>query len=148
MHHPGGRQAIFEFRVFDTVAAEQQRSGLMDFIQPPGQDGLKVPGGHCLPRVTDNVQGGDRPPSHGINIAQGIGRRNLAKGIRIIDDRRKKIHRLDQGELRRQPEDAGIIGPFQTYQQIRMGLQGQAFQDFLQFPGRNLGSSARRPHLF
>jgi len=52
---------------------------------------------HSLDWAGKYIHGQQGSASHGIDIAQGIGGRDLAETIGIIDYRRKKIQCLDQG---------------------------------------------------
>ena len=48
MDHAGHRQAVFQLRIIDAVAAHQQGPGLMDLIQAAGQNRLEHLRGHGL----------------------------------------------------------------------------------------------------
>ena len=71
-------------------------------------------------RISDDVQGGQRPRPHGIHIAECIGSGNLAVIIGIVNNRRKYIDGLNERTLPIQPEDTCVIGCVDTYQQVGM----------------------------
>ncbi len=147
MDHAGHGEPVFQFRVIDAVAADEQGPGLMNLVQAAGQDSQEHFLGHGLTGVADNVEGRQGPPAHGVDVAQGIGRGDLAEGVGIVDHGGKKIHRLNQRDFRRQAIHPGVIRRLQADQQVGMRLDGQSLQNFLQNPGRNLGSSAGGPDL-
>jgi hypothetical protein len=119
----------------------------VDLVQAAGQDGLEDILRHGSARVADDIERGEGSPPHGIDVAQRVGRGDLPKGIRIIDDGGEKIQRLDEGDLLRQAVDPGIVRGFYSHQEIRVGPDREARQDFLQDPRRNLGGSTGSPHL-
>ena len=129
------------------MAPHQQGSGFMDFIYAAGQNSFEILFGDQFQGDTDNIHGRQRLAAHGIDITQGIGRRYLTEQIGIIHNRRKKIHRLNQGDLRRQAVNSGVIRGFHADQKIRVLPAGQTGQDFLQVTGRNFGCSTGGSHL-
>ena len=81
---------------------------------------------------TDDGQLTERPAAHGVNITEGIDRRNLSKGERVIDDGSEKIHRLHQGELGRKFIHPGIVGGVKSDENIRVKLLWQLSKDGVQ----------------
>ena len=142
MDHAGHGEPVFQLRIIDAVAAHQQGPGLMNLIQAAGQDSQEHLFGHGLDGVADDVEGRQGPPAHGVHVAQGIGRGDLAERVGIVDHGGKKVHRLDQRDLGRQAIHPRVIRGLHADQQVGMGLDGQSLQNFLQNPGRNFGSSA------
>ena len=57
---------------------------------------------------------------------EGVRRGDGPEFIGIVDDGRKEIHRLDQGQLRGQTIDPGVVRRLQAHQKIGMRLKGQA----------------------
>ena len=48
MDHAGHRQPVFQFRIIDAVAADEQGPGLMNLIEAAGQDSQEHFLGHGL----------------------------------------------------------------------------------------------------
>ena len=64
-----------------------------------------------------------RPPMAYTSLKR-VGRRDGAEGVRVVDDRREEIHRLHQGELRRQLVHAGIVGSVKPDQHVLIRPSG------------------------
>ena len=60
---------------------------------------------------------------------------------------REEIHRLHQGELRRQLVHAGIVGSVKPYQHILIGPAGHARQNPVQKLWTQFGRSTRGFHV-
>jgi hypothetical protein len=67
----------------------------------------------------------------------------LAEPVRVVHNGRKKIHRLDQGQIIGNFVYPGIIRPLQPNNDIGIGWDFQPAQRFVQVPWRQFGRSAR-----
>ena len=65
-----------------------------------------------------DVQGEERPPAHGVDVAQRIGCGNRSVGVRVVDDGREEIDRRDQRLVVAQPVDGSIVRVTETDQQV------------------------------
>ena len=63
-----------------------------------------------LEREADEVQRGDRPAAHRVDVGQRVGRGDPAEVVRVVDDRREEVDRLHEREVVAQPVDAGVVG--------------------------------------
>ena len=94
-------------------------------------------------RETDQVQRRLHFAAHRIDIAEGIGRRDLAKRIGVLHHGREEIHRLYQCDILRDFINGGIVPAVVADQQIRVFLApGQLFQNMAQHSGTQLGRTA------
>jgi len=98
---------------------------------------------HLPLREADNVHRRQGFSAHGVDIAQGIGRSNLPELVRVIHYWREKIERLDNGQLVSELIDAGILGPLNARDEIRVELEGQSSQRFGEVSRTYLASSTR-----
>jgi hypothetical protein len=57
----------------------------------------------------DNVESSHRLPSHRIDVGECVRRSDLTEVVRIVDDGREKIHRLDECEIVRDEIHAGVV---------------------------------------
>ncbi len=62
--------------------------------------------------------------AHGVNVAQGIGGRDLAEGVRVVDDGREEIHGLHQRLRGRNFVHSGVVGCIKANQNVRVMLPG------------------------
>ena len=81
--------------------------------------------------------------AHGVDIAQGIGRGNLPKGIGVINHRREEIHRLHQGNVLGNAVDGSIVPAVVANQKVGVFFApGQLFQNMAQHSRAELGGTA------
>ncbi|MCU1255963.1 MAG: hypothetical protein JWM83_2262, partial [Candidatus Angelobacter sp.] len=72
----------------------------------------------------DDGQRGQRASAHGVNIAQGIGGRDLAESEWVVNDRGEKIHGLDERLCGGNLIHSGVVGCIKANQHVRVILPG------------------------
>jgi hypothetical protein len=102
----------------------------------------------ALSRKTYVGQRGDGTASHGVNVAQRIGGRDLTEGVGIVDHGGEEVDGLYQREIGGDSVDAGIIGMIETDQNVWIVLTWQLAQYFVEHSGAQLGSAASGFHGF
>ena len=123
------RQAVFHIGIVDGMAPCQNASGLQHFFRSAphnfSQD-IQVGGfGEA-----DNIESGFHFAAHGIDITQGIGRRDFPKGIGIVHHRRKKVQGLNHRCIRADAVNRRVVPAVIAHQKIRiLRPPGQLFQD-------------------
>ena len=60
--------------------------------------------------------------AHGVDVAQRVGRRDLAEHVRVVDDRREEIDRVDDRQVAPQAEHSRIVGRFRADNHIGVAL--------------------------
>src|SRR5437016_4685756 len=95
MNEARNRITELDFRITDAVTSNNGAAGGHHLRESSRQD-LFQNGEIAFLRKTDDGQGADRTPAHGINIAQGVGGRDLAKRKWIIHHRSEEIEGLNQ----------------------------------------------------
>ena len=148
-------QTIFQFVVLHGMAAGQHGPGLQQGVLAAAQNvGQSLLGIIFRQRLgkTGHVHGAPGFAPKSVDIGQSIGRRDAAKGERVIDDGREDVHGLHQGLARRHGEHHGVLVTGAASQ--HPGLQfGRSFgrktaQKPLQGPWSQLGRSARGAGFF
>ena len=64
--------------------------------------------------------------AHGVDVAHGVGRGDLAEGVGVVDDGREDVDRLDEGRARRRAVDAGVVAGVGRDEDARVEDAGQA----------------------
>ena len=59
-----------------------------------------------------------RPPAHGVDVRQRVGRGNLAKQKRIVDHRREEVDGLHKPQVLPYAEDARIVRGIEPHEQV------------------------------
>ena len=59
-----------------------------------------------------------RPPAHGVDVRQRVGRGDLAKQKRVVDHRRKEVDGLHEPQVLSYAKDARIVGGIESHEQI------------------------------
>ena len=100
------------------MAAHQSAVGFFYLRPAAAQDRSDHFRGHNVGWNAQEVQSSERAAAHRVNIRQGIGSSDLTVQKRIVHDRRKKIHRLNQSAVAIDAVDSSVIGAGCADQQI------------------------------
>src|SRR5580658_2851367 len=98
MNYSRDRISKFCFCIANAVAADHRASRLDHLRQSAGENTLQNFEVAFL-RKTHESQRSQWLSAHGINVAERVGRGDLAEDVGIVYDGRKKIHRLHEGLL-------------------------------------------------
>ena len=72
-----------------------------------------------------DVERRQRRATHRIDIGERVRGGHAAEGVRIVDDGRKEVHRLDQREVVGQAKDAGVVERLPADEQPWIRRRGQ-----------------------
>ena len=72
----------------------------------------------------DDVERGQRLATHRVHVGQRVSGSDLSEGVWVVDDRREEVHRLHEGKIIGQDEDAGVVERFATDDQTRIEMDG------------------------
>lgn len=139
-------QAILGLVVVDGVAARDGAARLDALVGAARQN---LTGNLDTQAIgdTEQVHGMARPPAHGVDVRQRVGRSDLAKQERVIDHRRKEVDGLHEPQVLPYAEDARIVGGIEPHEQVVVMHIGQFAQDLGEGSGSQLsGSTARGRH--
>ncbi len=131
MDKAGDAKAVFRLVVLNGVAAGNNAAGLHGLAVAALQnapDGLQRKAAWNAQKIHGQLW----HAAHGVNVAEGVGRGDLAEKIRIVYDGREKIHRLDHGHLRRDLINTGVIAAVIAHQQAFVRAVGQIGKDLRQ----------------
>ena len=64
------------------------------------------------------VHGMARPPAHGVDVRQRVGRGDLAEQIGIVDHRREEVDGLHETQVLANAENARIVGGIEPHEQV------------------------------
>ncbi len=154
MHHAGDRHAVLQLFVDDGVPTDHHGARFPDPLGAAADDVAQNLEVQFALREPDNVQGRLRLAAHRIDIAQGVGRRDLAEHVRVVDDGRKEVHRIDDGEIRPETEYSRIVGRFRADNQVGRLERWEAVQHLQQVGRAELrrstggGNPLCESHLF
>lgn len=125
MDDAGDRVTKLDLAIAHRVPADDDGAGLLKAVDAslkhffkPRQFRVLVVG------ITQEVQAGERLAAHGVDIAQGVGGRDLTIQKWIIDHWRKKVDGLDQGDLVREAIDPRVVVRFGTDEEVWIGELG------------------------
>src|ERR1043166_215703 len=139
MDDSGDGHAILDFFIDDTVSADNHGAALFYFIGASLENLTEHADVHLSFRKANDVQTCFRLATHGINIAQRVSSGDLAKKIRVVNNRSKKIHRVHDGEIRTQTKHPCVVGGFGPDQHIGVIEFGQFVQNLHEVGGAELG---------
>ena len=85
----------------------------------------------------------DRPPAHGIDVGNGVGRGDAAKGAGVVHHGHEEVRGRDHGRLLVDLPDGGIVGRLGAHQKLREHLSHRlAGQKVAQHGGGQLAAAA------
>ena len=123
------------------MAACQHTTGLPYLLRATLQDAAQNVQIHFLGETHD-IQRGFYRAAHGVNIAEGVGSRNLAENIRILHHGREEIQRLYHGNVIGELVHRGIVRMVEAYQQIGIGKGRKFVQRMGQCARAQFGSAS------
>ena len=92
----------------------------------------------------EQVHGMARPPAHGVDVRQRVGRGDLAKQKRVVDHRREEVDGLHEAQVFANTKDTRIVGGIEPHEQVVVMHIGQVAQDLGEGSGSQLGGSTTR----
>ena len=110
-------QAVLGLVVVDGMAARDRATGLDALIGTACQN-LAGNLNAQAARDAQQVHGMARPPAHGVDVRQRVGRGDLAKQERVVDHRREEVDGLHEAKVLPYAEDARIVGGIEPHEQV------------------------------
>ena len=142
IHKSCDRQAVLDTAVCDGMPTGKDAPCLCHFFGTAPQDLTQNVQIHAF-READQIQCRLYLSPHGINIAQGVCRSDLSKGIGVLHHRREEIHRLHQCNILCNAVDRRIVPAVIAHQKIRvLFAPGELFQNMTQHACPQLGGAA------
>ena len=120
MDKAGDAQSILRLGILDGVSAGNDGSGFLDLVRAALHDfchNVHRQAG----RKANQIHRQRRVAAHRINIAQGVGCRNLTKGVRVVHDGREKVHRLHNRQIISNLIDQSVVAGVKAYNQLFIG---------------------------
>ena len=137
--------AELDLLVGNAVPADHGATGLLH-LRKTAEQYLLQRFNVALRGVRHNRERRERLAAHGVNVAQGVGRRDLAEGVRIVDDGREEVHRLHQRQGGAETIHSGVVGLVEADQHVFIFSLRQLAEHGVQNLWTELGRSARRFH--
>jgi hypothetical protein len=103
------------------VAAEHRDAGRRGDRAAAGEDLLEDRGVQRVDRKGRDVERRDRFPAHRVDVAERVRGGDPAEVVRVVDDGREEVDRLDEREIVAQAVDAGIVARSHAYEDVRVG---------------------------
>src|SRR5436190_9801643 len=128
MSSPRHREAVFELGVDNGVTTDNEGSGLVNLFLAAGENLAEHVERKLARWERDDVHRRQRLSSHRVNVGQCVGGGDLTEIERVVDDWRKKIHRLHEGEVVRQAKDPGVVEGLPADEQSRIWFLGKRGQ--------------------
>ena len=86
----------FDFLILHGVAAKQRDARFAQLVESAAKDFADGPGLEALFRERGDRERGQRPAAHRVDVADGVGRGDLAVDVRVVDDRREEVDGLHE----------------------------------------------------
>ncbi len=142
VHPAGDGEPELRLLVDDGMAAGDDAATFGDLVDGALHEALEgverqvVGPGHDVQREEDLA-------AHRVHVRHRVRRGDRAGRVRVVDDRRKEIDRLDDRVIGGNAVYRRVVGRFETDEQLgRVALRGKGAQDLRQWAGAQLRSSA------
>ena len=110
-------QAVLGLVVVDGMAARDGATRL-DALVGAARQNLTGNLDAQAARDAEQVHGMARPPAHGVDVRQRVGRGDLAKQERVVDHRWEEVDGLHEPQVLPYAEDARIVGGIKPHEQV------------------------------
>ncbi len=137
---PRYRIAELDFLVLHRVPTQQRGASLSEDLQAATKDGRE----HCrvaVPRKRRHGQRRQRPPAHGVDVRQRIGRRDPAVRGGVVDNRREEIDGLHQRATFIQPVNPRIVSSAVIDEHAGVGCDRKLAKDVRQLASCELAGT-------
>ena len=134
-------QAVDRLRAVDRMPAGDDGPGLIRLVIAAAQDLAHGVAVHLVGQ-THHVQRQLRLAAHRIDITQRVRRRNLPVEERVIDDRRKEVCCLYDGDVVRDLVDARVVALVVADEKPRVAVRAEALEHPAQRPSAHLRAAA------
>ncbi len=128
MHQSGDGEAGLDLPIVDAVSADNGHARLGHLIDAAAKNLVQSLFRRGMDGKADDRQRRDGPPTHGIHVAEGIGRRDLPENVRIVGRGREDIDGLHEGQIVGQPVHSGIVAGRRADQHPRIVEEGQPLE--------------------
>ena len=122
MSAPGDRQPVLELGVDDGVSAHDQSSRLVNLLLPSRQNCREHLERQLAGGKRDDVERGERLASHGVDVGQRVGGRDLPEVERIVDNGREEVDGLDERQIVGHSKNPRVVERLSSDQQSRVCL--------------------------
>ncbi len=124
MNGAGDREAELDLGVTNGVPANDGATGGRAAFGSARDDLAEPVHAEFIVGIADEVERGDWRAAHRVHVAERVRGRDLAVDEWVVDDWREKVHRLHDGKVRREPENASVVVSFGSDQQVRVSGLG------------------------
>ena len=108
---------------------------------PPRSTSPSAAGAELLERPGHDVERGQGPPAHGVDVGQRVGRGDAAEVVGVVDDRREEVDGLHERELVGDPPHRRVVAGRRAHEQLGRRRRRQAADDRQEGRGRQLASA-------
>src|SRR5688572_9163447 len=143
MNDSGDGHAVFDLFIDDAVTAYDDRATFPDFVGAAFEDFAQDLDVHLPLGKTDEIQTGLGLAAHSVDVAERIRRRDLPKGIGVIDNRGEEIDGVDDGKVRSQAKYSRVVRRLRPDQHIDVVELWQIVQNLHEVGGAELSGSTR-----
>ena len=99
VHGAGDGQAVLRLGVVDRMAADDLGAGRAHDVEAAAQHLAQRGRAELLERPRHQVERGQRPAAHRVDVGQRVGRGDAPEVVGVVDDRREEVDGLHQREL-------------------------------------------------
>ena len=142
MDDAGHGEAVLGLVVVDRMAAHHRDARGRGDVGTPAQDLAQDRFPELFEREGHEVQRGDGPPTHRVDVGERVGGRDPPEVVGVVHDRREEVGRVDERQLVGEPVDAGVVGRLRAHEDVRVDRGRQPGQQRLELGRADLAPAA------
>ena len=124
VYEPCDGESVDRFWIANGMAAYDHASDLRCLGEATTQNRRNYSWPNEIHGETDDIEGGQWPPAHGVDVGQRVGGCDLAVRKRVIHDRREKINGLHECAMAVQPIHTRVVERFRTDEYVPVQRNG------------------------
>ena len=128
------------------MAAEQHDAGFAELVEAAAKNRADDVAVEALLREAGDRQRGQGTPTHRVDVADRIGRRDLAIDVRVVDDGREEVDRLHQCRAALPPVHTRIVRRPEVDEDAVVSLRWDGAQHLSELAGGEFARSTGAGH--
>ena len=138
----GDGHAVLRLGIVDAVAAGDEAAGLSGDVEAAAQHLLRQLERQDVARPAEQVERDHRTATHGVDVRQGVGRRDAAPVVGVVDDGREEVGRGEHGDAALDADRGRVVAVVEADEQLPATGRRPARDDRLELAGRDLAGAA------
>ncbi len=145
MREPGDGHPVERLGGVDGVPAGHGAARLPRDVGPAAQDVTEEVEGQLVARPADEVDGEEGLAAHRPDVGEGVGGRDPAPVVGVVDDRGEEVDGADDGAVPVEPDDGGVVAGVGPDEEVGVAGEVDPGEEGLEVGGGQLAGAPTAP---